>query len=95
VGLAQIPAPVKLKAGAMDGRPRRLLHWRQEKGNSVGKMIVRAILSASCVAYGLRGVLDASGLSDDIVMSGATVAAVVLAALVAIEFFGKKLRTPK
>jgi hypothetical protein len=58
-------------------------------------MIARAILSASFVAYGLRGVLDASGWSNDAVVSGATIAAVVLAAFVAIEFFGKKLKRPK
>jgi uncharacterized membrane protein YcjF (UPF0283 family) len=95
VGLAQIPAPVKLKAGATARPTETAASLEIGKDNSVGKMIVRAILSASCVAWGLRGILDASGLSDDVVMSGATVAAVVLAAFVAIEFFGKKLRTPK
>jgi hypothetical protein len=54
-------------------------------------MIIRAILSAGFVAYGLRGILDDIGLSNDAVESGATVAAVILAALVAIEFFDKKL----
>jgi hypothetical protein len=95
VGLAQIPAPVKLKAGATARPTETAASLEIGKDNSVGKMIVRAILSASCVAWGLRGILDASGLSDDVVMSGATVAAVVLAAFVAIEFFGKKLRRPK
>jgi hypothetical protein len=54
-------------------------------------MIIRAILSAGFVAYGLRGVLDNTDLPNDTVVSGATVAAITLAALVAIEFFGKKL----
>jgi hypothetical protein len=58
-------------------------------------MIARAILSASYVSYGLRGVLDAIGLSKDSIVSGATIAAVVLAAFVAIEYFGKKLKRPK
>jgi hypothetical protein len=55
-------------------------------------MIARAILSASFLAYGLRGVLNAIGLSNDSIVSGATIAAVVLAAFVAIEYFGKKLK---
>jgi hypothetical protein len=53
-------------------------------------MIIRAILSAGFVAYGLRGVLDETGLPNGAVMSGATVVAITLAAIVTIEFFGKK-----
>jgi hypothetical protein len=58
-------------------------------------MIIRAILSAGFVAYGLHEVLDEIGLFDHAVLAVATVAAVGLAALVAIEFFGKKLGGPK
>ena len=58
-------------------------------------MIIRAVLLAGFVAYVLHVALDDSGLSDDAVVTVATVAAVVLAALVAIEFFGKKLGGPK
>ena len=54
-------------------------------------MIIRAILSAGFVAYGLRGVLDETGLPNEAVVSGSTVGAITLAALVTIEFFGKKL----
>ena len=57
-------------------------------------MIARAILSASFVAYGLRGVLDASGWSNDAVVSEATIAAVVLAAFVASNFLAKSLEDP-
>jgi hypothetical protein len=55
-------------------------------------MIARAIISASFVAYGFRVVFDAIGLSNDSIVSGATIAAVVLAAFAAIEYFGKKLK---
>jgi hypothetical protein len=58
-------------------------------------MIIRAVLLAGFVAYVLHVALDDSGLSGDAVVTVATVAAVVLAALVAIEFFGKKLGGPK
>lgn len=58
-------------------------------------MIIRAFLLAGFVAYVLHVALDDSGLSGDAVVTVATVAAVVLATVVAIEFFGKKLRRPK
>jgi hypothetical protein len=59
-------------------------------------MIIRAVLLvAGFIAYVLHVALDDSGLSGDAVVTVATVAAVVLAALVAIEFFGKKLGGPK
>ena len=58
-------------------------------------MIIRAFLLAGFVAYVLHVALDDSGLPGDAVVTVATVAAIVLGALVAIEFFGKKLGGPK
>jgi hypothetical protein len=58
-------------------------------------MIIRAIVLAGFVAYVLHVAVDDIGLPGDAIVTVVTVAAVVLAALVAIEFFGKKLGGPK
>jgi hypothetical protein len=47
---------------------------------------------AGFVAYVLREALGSTGLSANAVAGAAIVGAAVIAILVAIEFFGKKLR---
>jgi hypothetical protein len=59
-------------------------------------MISIAIAMAGHVAIGLGYVtLYYMGLSREVVFSGATIAAILIAALLAIEFYGRKLGKAK
>jgi drug/metabolite transporter (DMT)-like permease len=58
--------------------------------------IANAICVAACVAIALGYVaLYDLGFSREAVRSGAVIAAILIAAMVAVDFFGKKLRKAK
>lgn len=58
--------------------------------------IASAVCVAACVAITLGYVaLYDLGLSREAVRSGAMIAAILIAAMIAVDFFGKKLRKAK